>query len=115
MILGLDVGGTQTDAVLIGPQGIVAETKTPMGDDLLETLRRSLERIVSGVDPGQIKRMEFFTTMATNVVIQDRLSHAGMILSAGPGMDPRWFSIGPSYHVVEGCLDHRGQEAVPLS
>jgi N-methylhydantoinase A len=37
-----------------------------------------------------------------------------MIVSAGPGIDPACFSVGPSFHVVEGCLDHQGFEAVPL-
>jgi N-methylhydantoinase A/oxoprolinase/acetone carboxylase beta subunit len=58
--------------------------------------------------------MAFSTTLATNAVVQDSLDRAGMIVSAGPGMNPDWFSVGPSYHVVEGCLDHQGLEALPL-
>ena len=115
MILGLDVGGTQTDAVLINENGIIAETKTPTSNDLLETLRSAIEKTVAHVDAAEIKRMVFSTTTATNAIIQDRLPAAGMIVSAGPGMDPNWFSVGPSYHVVEGCVDHRGFEALPLN
>jgi len=114
MILGLDVGGTQTDAVLINEGVVIAETKTPTGDDLLETLRRSLRKTLQNLDPGQIERMAFSTTMATNAIVQDRLEKAGMIVSAGPGIDPGLFSVGPSFHVVKGCLDHQGFEAVPL-
>ena len=114
MILGLDVGGTQTDGVLIDGHGVVAETKTATGDDLLQTLRASLDSTLRGIDPGLITRMVFSTTMATNAIVQDELEPAGMIVSAGPGVDPHWFSVGPSYHVVEGCLDHQGFEALPL-
>lgn len=114
MILGLDVGGTQTDTVLIGEGGVLAELKTPTGDDLLETLRTALDGILQGFDPKEIERMVFSTTMVTNAIVQDRLDPVGMIVSAGPGMDPMWFSIGPSFHVVEGCLDHQGFEAKPL-
>jgi N-methylhydantoinase A/oxoprolinase/acetone carboxylase beta subunit len=114
MILGLDVGGTQTDTVLIEGTDVVVETKTPTGDDLLSTLRDALEKTLADVDPAQISRMAFSTTMATNAIAQDSLDHAGMIVSAGPGMNPDWFSVGPSYHVVEGCLDHQGLEALPL-
>ncbi|MBW1818554.1 MAG: hydantoinase/oxoprolinase family protein [Deltaproteobacteria bacterium] len=114
MILGLDVGGTQTDAVLIEKNAIVAATKTPTGDDLLETLRAALDKILAGCGPEQIERMSFSTTLATNAIVQDRLDPTGMIVSAGPGMDPEWFSVGPSYHVVSGCLDHQGFEAQPL-
>jgi N-methylhydantoinase A/oxoprolinase/acetone carboxylase beta subunit len=58
--------------------------------------------------------MTFSTTLATNAIVQDRLEPTGMIVSAGPGADPSWFAVGPSYHVVDGCLDHQGLEALPL-
>ena len=115
MILGLDVGGTQTDTVLIEGTDVLVETKTPTGEDLLTTLREALEKTLADVDPARISRMAFSTTMATNAIAQDSLERAGMIVSAGPGMDPDWFSVGPSYHVVEGCLDHQGFEALPLN
>ncbi len=115
MILGLDVGGTQTDTVLIDGDRILAATKIPTGEDLLLTLRKALENTLTGVDPGQIERMTFSTTLATNAVVQDQLEPTGMIVSAGPGINPTWFSVGPSFHVVEGCLDHQGFEAVPLN
>ncbi len=115
MILGLDVGGTQTDAVVIDKGQIVVATKTPTGEDLLTTLRRVLENTLRDVAPARLNRMAFSTTMATNAIVQDRLEDTGMIVSAGPGMDPQWFSVGPSYHVVEGCLDHQGFEANPLN
>ncbi len=114
MILGLDVGGTQTDAVLIDEGRVVAAAKTPTTEDLLATLRIALENTLGDLDPGKLVRMAFSTTMATNAIVEDRLDDAGMIVSAGPGMDPGWFSVGPSYHVVDGCLDHQGFEAKPL-
>ena len=114
MILGLDVGGTQTDTVLIDGDKVLAATKIPTGEDLLLTLRNALESTLAGVDPGQIERMAFSTTLATNAIVQDRLEPTGMIVSAGPGINPACFSVGPSFHVVEGFLDHQGFEAVPL-
>ncbi len=114
MILGLDVGGTQTDAVLLNQHEVVAETKTPTGDNLLETLREALKKTLHGVHPDQVERMVFSTTLATNAILQDQLVRVGMIVSAGPGVDPWAFEVGPAYHVVQGCLDHQGAEALPL-
>ena len=114
MILGLDVGGTQTDTVLIDGDRVLAATKTPTKVDLLLTLRNALESTLADVDPGQIERMAFSTTLATNAIVQDWLEPTGMIVSAGPGINPQCFAVGPSFHVVEGCLDHQGFEAVPL-
>ena len=115
MILGVDVGGTHTDAVLIDRNGVFRETKTLTGDDLLKTLRDSIEKTAHDIDPGQIERMAFSTTMATNAIVQDQLEDTGMIVSCGPGMNPDWFSVGPSFHIVDGCLDHQGFEAMPLN
>ncbi|MFP4474064.1 MAG: hydantoinase/oxoprolinase family protein [Desulfatibacillaceae bacterium] len=114
MILGLDVGGTQTDAVLLHEGSVVAATKTVNLPDLLDTLQAALDKTLAGVEAGQIERMVFSTTQATNAIVTDTLEPAGMMVSAGPGMDPEWFSVGPSYHVVPGCLDHRGAEVVPI-
>lgn len=115
MILGLDVGGTQTDAVLIDKGEVVSATKIPTTGDLLTTLRTAIDSTLGDLDPTRVERMSFSTTMATNAIVEDRLDPAGMIVSAGPGMDPAWFSVGPAYHVVEGCLDHQGFEARPLN
>ena len=114
LILGLDVGGTQTDAVLVSPEGVASAVKVPTRDDLPATLKEAVDQTLSGIPPERIARMAFSTTMAANAIVQDRLDPAGMIVSAGPGMDPRGFAVGPSYHVVEGCLDHRGFEVKPL-
>lgn len=114
LVLGLDVGGTRTDAVLVSSEGVVSAVKVPTGNDLTATLKDAVRKTVSGVSPERIGRFAFSTTMATNAIVQDRLAPAGMIVSAGPGMDPEGFAVGPSYHVVDGCLDHRGFEVRQL-
>ncbi len=114
MILGLDVGGTQTDTVLINDGEVVYENKIPTEDDLLETLRTAIGRALAETDSSRLNRAVFSTTLATNAIVQGLLSEAGMIITAGPGMDPRLFSVGPCFEIVEGCLDHRGFEVMPL-
>jgi N-methylhydantoinase A/oxoprolinase/acetone carboxylase beta subunit len=108
------VGGTQTDAVLVSTEGVASAVKVPTRDDLPATLQEAVDKALGGIPPDRVARMAFSTTMAANAIVQDRLDPAGMIVSAGPGMDPRGFAVGPSFHVVEGCLDHRGFEAKPL-
>lgn len=116
MILGLDVGGTQTDTVVLDGARVVAATKTPTTENLIETLGVAIGGALQEVDPSRIERLSFSTTLAINAIVQDRLTETGMLVSAGPGMDPRWFSVGPAYEVIEqGCLDHQGLEAMPLN
>lgn len=110
MILGLDVGGTQTDSVLIEGGRIISECKVPTGGDLFETLRNSLTQTLDGIKAEAVERMVFSTTMATNAIVQGRMDPAGVIVSAGPGIDPTLHEVGPCYHVVPGCIDHQGFE-----
>ena len=115
MIIGLDVGGTHTDVVLLGQQGLARQIKVPTNPaDLFATVLTGLEKITAGVDPSDIKRAVLSTTLATNRIVQKQIPEVGMIVSAGPGMDPELFRTGPHYHIVGGAIDHRGREITPV-
>ncbi|MFZ2041570.1 MAG: hydantoinase/oxoprolinase family protein [Desulfobacterales bacterium] len=115
MIIGLDVGGTHTDVVLLGDEGVVAEIKVPTdASDLFQTVLTGLEAITAGIDPGLISRAVLSTTLTTNAIVQDKLAPVGMIVASGPGVDPEFFRIGENYHPVCGSIDHRGREVDPL-
>ena len=114
MILGLDVGGTHTDAVLTDGRSVLAQSKTPTGDDLLSTLQKAITAITDKTSRKKIDRIVFSTTLATNAVIQNILHPAGMIITAGPGLNPELFDVGPSYHIVKGCINHQGFETSPI-
>jgi N-methylhydantoinase A len=83
---GIDVGGTFTDAVLVGPDGRLHVAKvrsTPQDassgflDGLAELARRS------GVDARELDYLAHGTTVATNAVVQGRLAPAGLVTTAG--------------------------------
>ncbi len=115
MIIGLDVGGTHTDAVLLRKGELIHHIKVPTDSaDLLKTVLSGLEAITADIDPGDIRRAVLSTTLATNLVAQQNLHPVGMVVSAGPGIDPQHFRTNAHYHVVKGALDHRGREIQPL-
>lgn len=115
MIIGLDVGGTHTDVVLLGQEGLMRQVKVPTNPaDLFATVLTGLEQITQGIDPVHISRAVLSTTLATNRIVQKRIPEVGMIVCAGPGMDPELFRTGPHYHTVSGAIDHRGREIDPI-
>ncbi|MGD9310633.1 MAG: hydantoinase/oxoprolinase family protein [Desulfosarcina sp.] len=115
MIIGLDVGGTHTDVVLLGQEGLVRQIKVLTNPaDLFATVLNGLERITDGIDPRGIRRAVLSTTLATNRIVSGQIPEVGMIISAGPGMNPELFRTGPHYHVVNGAIDHRGRVIVPI-
>jgi N-methylhydantoinase A/oxoprolinase/acetone carboxylase beta subunit len=115
MIIGLDMGGTHTDVVLLDRKGLVRDVKVPTdSNDLFQTVLRGLEEISRGVDLSLIRRMVLSTTLTTNTIIQGKTPAVGMIVCGGPGIDPELFRTNTYYHVVSGAVDHRGREIAPI-
>ncbi len=115
MILGIDVGGTHTDAVLLNKDGLLAAAKvTTDHQDLLSSVRAALAEVVKGYDTAKVNRFNLSTTLCTNAIVQGDLEEVGVLVSAGPGIDPELFGIGTCYAVIPGALDHRGTEIKPL-
>lgn len=115
MIIGLDVGGTHTDVVLIDKGGVVERVKVSTNEaDLFGSVLSGLDGILKVTDPGRIHRIVLSTTLTTNAIVRDRVEPVGMVVTAGPGIDPTLFSTGPDFHLVTGAIDHRGREIHPV-
>jgi N-methylhydantoinase A len=111
MIIGLDVGGTNTDVVLLGETGIERQTKVPTDpDNLFEVVWTGLQQVIRGVPVERIRRVVLSTTLSTNAIAENKLVPVGMIVSGGPGVDPLQFSTGNHFFSVSGSIDHRGRE-----
>lgn len=115
MIIGLDVGGTHTDVVLLGNDGLLRETKVSTDpSNLFDTVLTGLSRIIQDVDPEKIKRLVLSTTLTTNAIIQNKIPPVGMFVSGGPGVNPEHFRTGSHYYAIGGSIDHRGREIEPV-
>ncbi len=115
MIIGLDVGGTHTDVVLLGDEGLVAEVKVPTdASNLFNTVFSGLDEILKEVPPEAVDRVVLSTTLTTNAIIQKKMPPVGMIVTGGPGLDPDLFRTNGFYYPVSGSIDHRGREIEPV-
>jgi len=73
MIIGLDIGGTHTDVVLLNKQGLLREIKVPTDpDDLFQCVLGGLTAITEGINPAEITRIVLSTTLATNATVQNQ-------------------------------------------
>lgn len=115
MIIGLDVGGTHTDVVLLGKDCILRQVKVPTDpSNLLDSVWKGLEEVTLDIAPESIHRIVLSTTLTTNAIAEQKLSPTGMIVSAGPGVDPESFRTSEHYYAVSGSIDHRGREIQPI-
>lgn len=116
MIIGLDVGGTHTYAVLLSNQGVEKSVKvTTNHADLFSTVLSGFTQLLESIDPSQIERAVISTTLTTNAIIQQTMEPVGMIVSAGPGIDPEFFRTGEHYYAVSGSINHRGREKASVN
>jgi N-methylhydantoinase A/oxoprolinase/acetone carboxylase beta subunit len=115
MRIGIDIGGTHTDGVLIDGTRLVAAAKTPTNHDhLLESISQILHLILAGQDPTGISTLNLSTTLTTNAIITGTTDPVGMLVVGGPGIAPENYRIGNHFNLIPGSLDHLGTETARL-
>ncbi len=111
MRIGLDVGGTHTDAVLVGKKGIIATAKVKTDhEQLLNSVLPALKEVLGEADRKNIENITLSTTLTTNALLENKTDQVGVIVSSGPGIDPQHYRIGDAYFIIDGSIDHRGLE-----
>ena len=71
--LGIDVGGTNTDAVLIdGNRRVVAEVKHPTTGDIYDGIVGAVREVLAraDVDRSEIRQAMLGTTQCTNAIVE---------------------------------------------
>ncbi|MGC9356626.1 MAG: hydantoinase/oxoprolinase family protein [Anaerolineae bacterium] len=115
LLIGVDVGGTFTDAVAVRGGEVVATAKHPTQPERLEaSLLAALDGVLAEVSPEEVTRVAFSTTLITNLLALGRTPEVALLLIPGPGRDPQSYRLpGPTW-VVGGAIDFRGRETAPL-
>ncbi|MDL2281378.1 hydantoinase/oxoprolinase family protein [Selenomonadales bacterium OttesenSCG-928-I06] len=109
MLLGIDVGGTFTDAVVLDNGRVVAFAKTPTDHSaLLASITASISKVLERVSSSSIKRISLSTTIVTNTLIEEKEDKAALFLIPGPGVNIS--SLVPVKPVIlSGYTDHTGK------
>ena len=125
--LGIDVGGTNTDAVLIDENlNIVADIKHPTSGDVYDGILGAVRAVLeqSGVDRTQIHQAMLGTTQCTNAIVERKhLAPIGILRIGAPattGIPPMvdWAEdiqrIAVGSTVIGGGFEYDGKELAPL-
>ncbi len=115
VLIGIDVGGTFTDAVAVCDGEIVITAKVPTEADHIDrSLLAALDHLLTGVPVEAIARISLSTTLITNLLAQGRVPPVALLLIPGPGRDPDSYHLPHPCWVIGGATDFRGREIVPL-
>jgi len=126
--LGIDVGGTNTDAVILdNKNNPIAKIKVPTTKDVSTGILRALDEVLKGasVNPEEIKYAMLGTTHCTNAIVERKnLAKVGIIRAGKPAtlsIKPliSWPNdlikeIGGYTHIVKGGHEYDGRELSPL-
>ena len=123
--IGIDVGGTNTDAVLLEDDRVLHAIKTPTTADVLSGVRGALQDVAGAMGPQGVQAVMIGTTHFVNAVVQRRdLAPVGAIrigLPASKSLLPfcDWPEdlaalVRGQVHMIEGGLDYDGRPIMPL-
>ena len=126
--LGVDVGGTNTDAVIMdAADRVLAKAKVPGTADITSGIVAAIDAVLGtpGVEPQRISHVMLGTTHATNAVLERRNLRRVAVLRIG---GPATYSIRPMFgwprglveavsvgaEIVDGGIEFDGQDLSPL-
>lgn len=108
MLLGLDVGGTFTDAVIIEGHRVVSSAKRrTTKDNLMQGIGEALDAVLASFDTSNIEQVTLSTTVVTNTIVEEKEQVVDLYVVTGPGRNvDDIFPVSPIY--LQGYTDHRG-------
>ena len=112
LVLAADTGGTFTDVVLAGPDGLQTAKHLSTPEDPTDAVMAGVADVIAaaGASPSAIGRVVHGTTLATNVVLQRRGVDVAFVTTAGF----RWMlELGRAAPVDEQRYDLRYAPAPP--
>ena len=125
--LGIDVGGTNTDAVLIDSDlNVVAEVKNPTSGNVFEGIMGAVQALLdkTQIDRRQIGQAMLGTTQCTNAIVERKhLAKIGLLRIGAPattGVLPMvdWAEdiqfICEKSAIIRGGFEYDGKELAPL-
>jgi len=109
LIVGLDMGGTHVDGVIIKDGQVLHKVKkTTDRNNVFGSIWTTLEALVAPYDASQIKRINLSTTVSTNAIVEKKTAPVGMIIQSGPGLVNDFSNCGDARQSISGSIDHRG-------
>lgn len=130
--MGIDVGGTNTDAVILDEKrNVVAETKVPTSGDVYTGIMEAVRTVLrlSGIDALDVDKAMLGTTQCTNAIVERKsLAQVALVRLGAPattGIEPmtdwpmelkqvcrHWTVIGGGYEYDGKVLSELDEDAL---
>jgi len=123
LLLGVDTGGTYTDAVLLrGEDTVIASSKAlTTRHDLAHGIRSAVQAVLESadIDPSQVSLASLSTTLATNALVEGQGGRVALIYIGFRAQDLETHGLkealrGDPVFLCAGGHDHAGQPLAAL-
>ncbi|HEY1366321.1 MAG TPA: hydantoinase/oxoprolinase family protein [Gaiellaceae bacterium] len=125
MRIGVDVGGTNTDAVLVDGRDVLAEAKTPTTPEVTDGVVTALRVLVDTAAAARVQAVMIGTTHFTNAVVEARrLAPTGVVRLGLPATEalppmtawpqPLREALGGHVRMCHGGHEFDGRRIAPL-
>lgn len=115
-VVGIDVGGSNTDAAIIIDGEVAGTAKVPTDpNSLIQSTTAAFEKALQTAGcAGKPCELHLSTTLSTNAIVEGRGDPTLALAVPGPGM--RMEDLGLRFPVqhVAGSIDHRGRVTSPV-
>lgn len=107
MLLGMDIGGTYSDGVLVEDASIIKYVKVPTcKDDFIKTIE-TLSRELDISSP--VSRVVVSTTLMTNLIAEENYEETGLLLIPGPGLVYKESTFPFPFEIISGGQNFQGR------
>lgn len=108
MILGIDVGGTYSDGVLISNNKIINQIKVKTNsEDLISSIKEIKKSL--NISDKSLEKVIVSTTLMTNFIVEKKYEKIGLFLIPGPGMVYSDNLFPFPYKLLKGGIDFQGR------
>ncbi len=116
MIIGIDVGGTNIDGVIIENRKVAKKVKRPVDkENLFDTVYGTLKDLMHDADKSKVRRIHLSTTISTNAIVENTIEDVLLIIQSGPGIQNDFSQQYEHVELIDGYVDHRGKVVKDLN
>ena len=127
-VIGIDVGGTNTDAVLLVNNQLTAAVKQLTSDDIISGICNAMTALITenDINPANIHHINIGTTYLLNAITQRQLNKVLALRLAAPATtaldiaagwhdEMKQLIVAESQQIVSGGYEYNGVEIAPLN
>lgn len=116
MLVGIDIGGTSTDGVILKDGRILKSAKCLTDETNLDvSIITVLDELIKDVEKKAINRVTLSTTLVTNLLARGLGEKTALILIPGPGLNLKTMELFPHTFIINGATDFRGRIIEPIN